>query len=80
MSLEKLKPEDLKEQIDTIKNEGIFLIEDFLEPNSLSEIRKEVLDYHNKNGESYNFGSVYGIKNTPNVQSLKQIQIFVIHH
>lgn len=76
MCLKKLKPEDLKEQIDTIKNEGIFLIEDFLEPNILSEIKEEVLDYHDKNGESYNFGSVYAINNTPNVQSLKQIQIF----
>jgi len=76
MCIKKLKPEDLKEQIDTIKNEGIFLIEDFLKPNSLSEIKEEVIDYHNKNGESYNFGSVYGINNTPNVQNLKQIQIF----
>lgn len=76
MTLKKLNQEDLKEQIETINNEGIFLIEDFLDPVSLAEIKEEVLDYHSKIGNPYNFGSVYGLNNTPNVQSLKQIQVF----
>ena len=46
-----------------LNSEGIFIVDKFLSPTKITELKKEVLSYHSKKGKPYPFGTTYAINN-----------------
>lgn len=67
----------LNKLLKTLKNEGIFVVNSYLDKPTLSEIRNEVLNCHSTFGSQYDFGSSYSIKSPFNFKNCeKQVSLF----
>jgi len=59
-----------------LNSEGIFIVDKFLSPTKIPELKKEVLSHHSKKGKPYPFGTNYAIED-PNSLSNKSLQKLV---
>ena len=76
INISKKELKEIKRLSEILEDHGIFIINNYLLKNEVSELKEEVLRHHKIIGNSYPFGSTYSIKNPielPNESFQKRI-------